>query len=79
MGVFNSVLVDCPNCHCSNDEQFKPGDMNSYHFPKDINEMPVSYLQSINDMTWKCYHCYTNFKTKMDLEIKISNPVIEEI
>lgn len=77
MGLFNSVIVKCPQCGEENDEQFKPGYMDRYDFPEDVDSTPVDYLKEMNDHYWSCYKCNTEFRTFVDVAVTISNARVE--
>lgn len=80
MGVFNSVYFKCPHCNEVQEDQFKPGGMQSWTFPDDAisGKMPLEYIRYFQDMKWECYSCGKEFTCKVDVEIKVSNPRIEK-
>lgn len=72
MGVFNTVICKCPKCDTELEEQFKPGNMDTYSFPEDYLTMPMEYL---NSMVF-CPTCKKMFILRAD--ISITNPRLEE-
>lgn len=70
MGVFDSVICNCPKCDIELEEQFKPGSMDTFYFPQDYLTMPPEML---NCTVW-CHKCKKLFKLAVD----ITNPRLEE-
>lgn len=73
MGIFNSVYFKCPKCGEVQEDQFKPGSMNAWYFPEDVDTMPLDYVQFFNGRSWECYKCACVFQTDVDLKIEVSN------
>ncbi len=79
MGCFNSIIIECPNCKEQVDEQFKPGYMKAYWFPRDILKMPIEYVQYMQNRELTCWSCKQNFKTDVELKITIENPRVMKL
>lgn len=70
MGVFNSVYIPCPHCGEEQEEQYKPGYMQSWTLGRDL-DIPLEYLEDFKDRSWHCDKCENSFYTDAVVEVVV--------
>lgn len=64
MGLFDTLILYCPNCGKAQAYQSKAGDcgLNTYYF----EDAPMEILKDIEEDDWTdCISCQTRFKIKL--------------
>lgn len=66
MGMFDTVLVPCPNCGKLEEVQSKGGEC--LLFTYELNEAPFDVLSDVNrHAPFNCENCDTNFKVEFSI------------
>lgn len=58
MGVFNTLLIDCPVCLTECEEQTKPGDMDTFKYNEKNGEVFRGHLFTCSSCSHKFYVDY---------------------
>lgn len=75
MGMFDTVLVSCPNCRHKEQFQTKSGECTLREI--DLEECPVDMLLDINRHSpHTCEQCGTQFKVEFEITITKAKSVI---
>lgn len=67
MGLFDTILYNCPRCDAELDEQFKPGDMATYH----LEDAPAHVASQLGGWTRSCYVCHGTYHIKTDVRVHV--------
>jgi hypothetical protein len=76
VGMFDVVIIKCPHCEHENEPQFKPGNMDVYRFPEQLDELPFHLLAHVKDGMFHCENCHIEYFTSVD--VSISNPKVSK-
>jgi hypothetical protein len=67
VGLFDIILYNCPSCGAEMDEQYKPGDMNTFH----LTEVPARIAAELGGWTRHCYACNAPYHIKTDVKVTV--------